>query len=173
MALSDSLGVPDTRPRRNEKARTAIFGEGMRSVELFAGAGGLALGVHAAGFHHDAVVEWDHDACNTIRENQRLGSKFVQGWSVHEGDVAKFDYSTIDDGLDLLAGGPPCQPFSLAGKHRGHQDERNMFPQVVRAVRELQPKAIIVENVKGLARPTFADYLNYILLQLKFPRGCP
>lgn len=141
----------------------------MRSVELFAGAGGLALGVSAAGFNHDAVVEWDHDACETVRENQSLGSKFIRGWPVHEADVSKFDYRDIAPGLDLLAGGPPCQPFSLAGKHRGQEDTRNMFPEVLRAVRSLQPKAILVENVKGLTRPSFSAFLDYILLQLSFP----
>lgn len=141
----------------------------MRSVELFAGAGGLALGISAAGFRHDAVVEWDHDACETIRENQGLGSEYVRGWPLHEGDVKDFSYSPIPRGIDLLAGGPPCQPFSMAGKHRGHEDDRNMFPEVVRAIRELQPKAILVENVKGLARPAFADFVEYTLQQMRFP----
>jgi DNA (cytosine-5)-methyltransferase 1 len=141
----------------------------MKSVELFAGAGGLALGISAVGFKHKAVVEWDHDACNTIRENQRLGCAQVQGWPVHEMDVSKFDFQTLGSGIDLLAGGPPCQPFSLAGKHRGHQDERNMFPQVFRAVRTLAPRALLIENVKGLTRASFSDYLNYIVIQLAYP----
>jgi DNA (cytosine-5)-methyltransferase 1 len=88
-------------------------------------------------------------------------------------DARKFDYGTIPDGLDLLAGGPPCQPFSLGGKHGGHMDERNMFPEAVRAVRELRPKAFIFENVKGLLRQSFASYFEYIILQLTYPELKP
>ncbi len=141
----------------------------MRSVELFVGAGGLAMGVSRAGFSPEAVVEWNHDACDTIRENQRLGVKPVKHWPLHEMDVRNFDYSGIKKPVDLLAGGPPCQPFSLGGKHRGHRDERDMFPQVVRAVRELQPRAILIENVKGLTRSAFARYFEYIRLQITYP----
>ncbi len=141
----------------------------MRSVELFSGAGGLAMGCSNAGFHHDAVVEWDKDACNTIRLNQKMGMHPVAEWPLHEMDVRHFDYSSIREPVDLLAGGPPCQPFSLGGKHRGNQDERNMFPEVFRAARELAPKAIIVENVKGLLRESFAKYFEYIILQLSYP----
>lgn len=141
----------------------------MRSLELFAGAGGLALGISKAGFEHLGVVEWDHDACETIRENQKRGSSHVNGWPVFEGDVSDFNFKEIKDSVDLLAGGPPCQPFSLGGKHRGHKDNRNMFPEVFRAVRTLAPKAVILENVKGLTRSSFAPYLEYILAQLAFP----
>ncbi|MBU6142166.1 DNA cytosine methyltransferase [Patescibacteria group bacterium] len=141
----------------------------MRSVELFVGAGGLAMGVSRAGFSPEAVVEWNHDACDTIRENQRLGVEPVKHWPLHEMDVRDFDYTGIKKSVDLLAGGPPCQPFSLGGKHRGHRDVRDMFPQVVRAVRELQPRAILVENVKGLTRSAFARYFEYIRLQITYP----
>jgi len=141
----------------------------MRSVELFGGAGGLAMGVSAAGFSHDAVVEYDRDACDTLRENQKLGIEPVAHWPLHEADVTKFDYSIIPEGLDVLTGGPPCQPFSLGGKHRGHQDERNMFPEAVRAVRELKPRAFIFENVRGLSRQSFSNYFEYIKLQLRHP----
>jgi DNA (cytosine-5)-methyltransferase 1 len=141
----------------------------MRSVELFGGAGGLAMGVSAAGFSHDAVVEYDRDACDTLRENQKLGIEPMSHWPLHEADVTKFDYSIIPKGLDVLAGGPPCQPFSLGGKHRGHQDERNMFPEAVRAVRELKPRAFIFENVRGLRRQSFSNYFEYIKLQLRHP----
>jgi len=140
----------------------------MRSVELFAGAGGLAIGMSNAGFHHAAVVEWDHDACETFRENQRLHMHSVEEWPLHEGDVRKFDYGNLKDVM-VVSGGPPCQPFSLGGKHRGYLDERDMFPEAVRAVRELRPKAFIFENVKGLMRETFSDYFEYIQLQLTHP----
>ncbi len=141
----------------------------MRSVELFTGAGGLALAIEKAGFHHDTVVERDKDCCATLRENQARGFDLLDGWRLFPGDVRHFDYSGIAPGVDLLAGGPPCQPFSIGGKHKAHKDRRDMFPEVVRAVRELRPRAILVENVKGLTRKTFANYFNYIVLQLSHP----
>jgi DNA (cytosine-5)-methyltransferase 1 len=140
----------------------------MRSVELFAGAGGLAIGMSNAGFHHAAVIEWDHNACETFRENQRHHSRSVEEWPVHEVDVKTFDYSQLSDVM-VVSGGPPCQPFSVGGKHRGHTDARDMFPEAVRAVRELRPKAFIFENVKGLMREMFADYFEYVHLQLTHP----
>jgi DNA (cytosine-5)-methyltransferase 1 len=140
----------------------------MRSVELFAGAGGLAIGMSNAGFHHAAVVEWDHDACETFRENQRQHRRSIEEWPLFEGDVKKFDYGDLKD-IMVVSGGPPCQPFSVGGKHRGYMDSRDMFPEAVRAVRELRPKAFIFENVKGLMRETFADYFEYVLLQLTHP----
>lgn len=138
----------------------------MRSVELFAGAGGLALGVAEAGFKHEAVVEWNRNACGTIRENNQRG---VIDWPLHEADVRHFDYSSYGAGIDLLAGGPPCQPFSIGGKHRGFDDARNMFPEAIRAVRELKPRAILFENVKGLLRESFAKYFEYIILRVTYP----
>jgi DNA (cytosine-5)-methyltransferase 1 len=141
----------------------------MRSVELFSGAGGLALGVARAGFEHSAVVEWDHSACKTLRENQARKVESMPNWPVHECDVRKFDYSLVKSGVDLLAGGVPCQPFSIGGKHRGHADERNMFPEMANAIRQLSPKAVLVENVRGLARPSFSKYLGYIELMLSYP----
>lgn len=126
----------------------------MRSVELFAGAGGLAIGMSNAGFHHAAVIEWNHDACETFRENQRHRARSVQEWPLYECDVKAFDYGKLGD-IMVVSGGPPCQPFSVGGKHRGDLDERDMFPEAVRAVRELRPKAFIFENVKGLMRETF------------------
>jgi DNA (cytosine-5)-methyltransferase 1 len=140
----------------------------MRSVELFAGAGGLAIGMANAGFHHAAVIEWDHDSCETFRENQRLHAHAVDEWPLHEVDVRAFDYGGIQDVM-VVSGGPPCQPFSLGGKHRGFLDKRDMFPEAVRAVRELRPRAFIFENVKGLLRETFASYFEYVLLQLGHP----
>lgn len=138
-------------------------------MELFAGAGGLAMGISEAGFTHEAVLEWDRYACDTIRENQRLGVEPVAGWPLYEADIKTFDYSSVNEGPDLIAGGPPCQPFSLGGRHGGWNDDRDMFPEMVRAVRELRPKAIIVENVKGLLRRSFAKYFEYIVLQISYP----
>nr|WP_315301346.1 DNA cytosine methyltransferase [Raoultella terrigena] len=141
----------------------------MRSVELFAGAGGLAMGMGRAGFKHAAVIEWNHNACETFRFNQQNHAHDVERWPVFEGDARAFDYSTIGGEVFVVSGGPPCQPFSMGGKHRGHMDERDMFPQAVRAVRELRPKAFIFENVKGLMRQSFASYFEYVHLQLSHP----
>lgn len=140
----------------------------MRSVELFAGAGGLAIGMANAGFQHAAIVEWDHDACETFRENQRHHMRMVEEWPLFEGDVREFDYGKLAEVM-VVSGGPPCQPFSLGGKHQAYNDKRDMFPEAVRAVRELRPKAFIFENVKGLLRETFSNYFEYVLLQLTHP----
>jgi DNA (cytosine-5)-methyltransferase 1 len=145
----------------------------MRSVELFAGAGGLAIGMANAGFHHAAVVEWDFDACETFRENQRRHAHHIDEWPLHQADVRTFDYGALNSSVMVVSGGPPCQPFSMGGKHRGYRDQRDMFPEAVRAVRELRPKAFIFENVKGLMRETFSDYFEYIHLQLTYPSLAP
>jgi DNA (cytosine-5)-methyltransferase 1 len=141
----------------------------MKAVELYAGAGGLAMGISLAGFEPLAVVEWDKWACDTIRENQCAGFPLIANWPLHESDVRHIDWRRITEDIDLLAGGPPCQPFSMGGKHKAHDDSRDMFPATVDVVRNLRPKAFIVENVKGLTRSTFANYYQYILLQLELP----
>lgn len=141
----------------------------MNSVELFTGAGGLAMGAAKAGFHHLAVVERDKYACDTIRENQRRNHALVADWTLYEGDVRECDYRAIEEPVDLVAGGPPCQPFSLGGKHLAFNDQRDMFPEAVRAIRELKPRAFIFENVKGLTRQSFATYFSYIYLRLCYP----
>jgi DNA (cytosine-5)-methyltransferase 1 len=142
----------------------------MRAVELFAGAGGLALGASLAGFKPLAVVEWDRWACDTIRENRKSGHPLVANWpEPHEGDVRAFDWSSIPTDIELVAGGPPCQPFSMGGKARANNDGRDMFPATVDIVRRLRPKAFVVENVKGLTRSAFHNYFQYIQLQLEFP----
>jgi len=145
----------------------------MRSVELFAGAGGLALGTARAGFQHEAVIEWDRNACATLRRNKVEGVEHVRDWRIVEGDVRDYDFTRHRGKVDIVVGGPPCQPFSLGGKHLGHNDARNMFPEAVRAIREVVPKAFIFENVKGLLRQNFANYFNYIIHQLEFPTSIP
>jgi len=145
----------------------------VRSIELFAGAGGLAIGTARAGFEHDVVIEWDHDACETLRLNADADHGHGSAWEVVEGDVRKYDFRQHHGTIEFISGGPPCQPFSLGGKHLGHDDARNMFPEAVRAVREIQPKAFIFENVKGLLRKNFSNYYNYIIHQLRFPEVTP
>ncbi|VEN72965.1 DNA (Cytosine-5-)-methyltransferase [Candidatus Desulfarcum epimagneticum] len=140
----------------------------MKSVELFAGGGGLGLGLGLAGFEPAVVIEWDKWACDTIRQNRRQGYPLVKNWKIFEGDVRDFDYSSLEN-VDMVSGGPPCQPFSLGGKHRANKDKRDMFPVSVGVIRKLQPRAFALENVRGITRPSFANYFQYILLQLSYP----
>lgn len=133
----------------------------MKSLELFSGMGGLAYGLEMAGANHSAFIEFNRDACHSLREN--FSSDIV-----HQIDVRKFDFSQID-GIDIVAGGPPCQPFSLGGKHGGINDDRDMFPYAALAVEKLSPKAFIFENVKGLLRSSFSNYFEYIILRLTYP----
>lgn len=141
----------------------------LTSVELFTGAGGLALGVAAAGFEHKLLLEYNKHACSTLRENR---AAFGASCQIHEGDVKSFDFTPFA-GVDLLAAGAPCQPFSIGGKHKAHSDERNLFPQVFRAQREMRPKAVIVENVKGLLRGSLSRFVDFIELQLAHPTVLP
>lgn len=130
----------------------------LTSVEICAGAGGQSLGLEKAGFHHSAVVELDPDACETLVLNRPT-------WNVIETDVHDFDGRPYR-GADLLAGGVPCPPFSIAGKQLGAEDERDLFPQALRLVEEIAPRAVMLENVRGLAGSRFDDYREQILGQL-------
>lgn len=138
----------------------------MNSLELFTGGGGLALGVERGGFAHLALIERDRDSCVTLRHNR-------PDWAVIEQDVRDIEYRAYCGRVDLLAAGAPCQPFSLGGKHAGQNDKRNLFPEVVRAVRELQPRAFLIENVRGLTRKSFLPYFHYIIAQLRQPTVRP
>lgn len=137
----------------------------MKMVELFAGAGGLGLGLEKCGFEPALVVEWDKWCCDTLKENKASDSN---GWNIEMADVRDVNFSDLTD-VSLVSGGPPCQPFSLGGRHKAVSDKRDMFPEAVRAVRELQPKAFVFENVKGLTRRSFQNYFQYIQLQLEHP----
>jgi DNA (cytosine-5)-methyltransferase 1 len=127
----------------------------MRSIEFCAGAGGQALGLEQAGFAHEALVEIDPDCTRTLLLNRPT-------WDVRMADMNAFDGRPFK-GVDLLAGGLPCPPFSVAGKQLGDQDERNLFPAALRLVDEIQPKAVMIENVRGFLSPVFEAYR----LQLK------
>jgi DNA (cytosine-5)-methyltransferase 1 len=142
----------------------------LTSIELFTGAGGLALGIADAGFHHRLLLEYNHDACETLRKN--LGLFGDERCRIEECDVKSFDFTPYE-GVDLLAAGAHCQPFSIGGRHRAHKDERNLFPQVFRAVRETRPRAVVIENVKGLLRKNLADFVAFIELQLRYPFVVP
>jgi DNA (cytosine-5)-methyltransferase 1 len=133
----------------------------MNSLKLFSGAGGLAKGLELAGFKHAALVENNKHAYASLCENFDAKKVFF-------GDVRDFDLESLDN-IDLVAGGSPCQSFSLGGKHQADRDKRDMFPAAIHAIERLKPKAFIFENVKGLLRQTFADYFEYILLRLTYP----
>jgi DNA (cytosine-5)-methyltransferase 1 len=122
----------------------------LTSVEICAGAGGQAIGLEQAGFEHLALVEIDKNACETLTKNRPL-------WNVVPCDLREFD-ATPYRGVDLLAGGPPCQPFSTGGNQLGELDERNLMPEVPRLVKECNPKAIMIENVGGLMSSSFDEY---------------
>jgi len=132
----------------------------MRSIEICAGAGGQALGLEQAGFHHVALVEIDKLACETLRNNRPK-------WNVIEGDVQTFSAKNYIN-IDLLAGGVPCPPFSIAGKQLGQKDERDLFPEALRLVEECKPKAVMLENVRGLFSQKFDHYRQHIVDKLEF-----
>ena len=131
------------------------------SVEVCAGAGGQALGLEAAGFSHEAVVEIEKDFCATLRLNR-------PAWNVIEQDLNVFDGRPYK-GIDLFAGGLPCPPFSIAGKQLGENDERNLFPVALRLIDEIRPRAIMIENVRGFLGAVFEDYRGHLCLA---PLGC-
>ncbi len=142
----------------------------LRCVELFSGGGGLALGIEQAGFDHVALVEWDEHARYTIQRNNERDFYRKQWPLCEEADARKVDFRKFED-VDLVAGGPPCQPFSLGGVHRAKDDDRDMFPTMIRAIAETSPRAFIVENVPGLARPRFQSYVDHIKRKLRNPTG--
>jgi len=130
----------------------------LTAIELCAGGGGQALGLEMAGFHHTAAVEYEPHYCTTLRTNR-------PHWKVVEDDIRNFrsqDYSDID----LIAGGVPCPPFSIAGKQLGGDDERDMFPAALNIIEAVQPRAVLLENVQGLASAKFKDYRTAILAKL-------
>lgn len=132
---------------------------GFSSVEICAGAGGQALGLEQAGFDHVSLVELDAAACQTLRFNRTH-------WHVTEGDLRHYSADKWQ-GVELLAGGVPCPPFSKAGKQLGNEDERDLFPEAIRLVSECKPQAVMLENVRGLLDSVFDDYRAKIITDLK------
>lgn len=129
------------------------------SVEMCAGAGGQALGLEKAGFSHEALIEVEKSFCDTLRLNRPQ-------WNVHEEDLNLFNGRPYK-GVDLLAGGLPCPPFSIAGKQLGAADERNLFPAALRLINEIKPRAVMIENVRGFLSPVFAEYREKLKIDFK------
>ncbi len=132
-------------------------------LELFTGAGGLAKGLEIAGIQHKAFVEKNSDACLTLASN--YDKKLV-----YHADIRTFEFEQFRH-IDIISGGPPCQPFSMGGKHQGNTDQRDLFPYACKAISICKPKAFILENVKGLLRKSFKSYFEYIILRLKYPEA--
>lgn len=124
-------------------------------LEICAGAGGQSLGLEQAGFAHELAVEIEPEPCETLRTNR-------PHWKVHEGDVREIDGRPYR-GIDLIAGGVPCPPFSIAGKQLGKDDERDLFPEALRLVSEAKPTAVMLENVRGLSTAKFDGYRQWVL----------
>lgn len=132
----------------------------LTSIEICAGAGGQALGLEMAGFSHIALVEYEKEYCETLKENRPQ-------WNVICEDIKKFSGLPYRGQIDLLAGGVPCPPFSVAGKQLGSDDERDLFPEAIRLIYEITPKAVMIENVRGFLDPSFDEYRNAILEKIK------
>ncbi len=130
-----------------------------KSLEICAGAGGQALGLEQAGFEHVALVEYEPEYCECLKKNR-------PEWNVICHDVHSFDGTPYQGKIDLLSGGVPCPPFSVAGKQLGNKDERDLFPEMLRLVSEIQPKVVMIENVRGLLSSTFDQYRYSILVSL-------
>ena len=146
----------DLLPSRYTEVLTSM--NALTSLEVCAGAGGQALGYEQAGFSHAGLVEIDKHACATLRLNR-------PHWNVIQGDLNQFDGSNFR-GVDLVAGGLPCPPFSVAGKQLGKTDERNLFPALIRLVDTVRPRAVMIENVRGILDAVFEDYRNHIRREL-------
>lgn len=128
-------------------------------VEICAGAGGQALGLELAGFNHVALVEYEEDYCKTLKLNR-------PEWNVICADVHDFDGKPYR-GVDLLAGGVPCPPFSIAGKQLGKDDERDLFPEAIRLIKEIEPRTVMLENVRGFLDAGFDEYRKFILKSIE------
>lgn len=138
----------------------------LTSVEICGGAGGQALGLEAAGFHHEAVIEIDDWAVQTLRANRGEDGPLGK-WNVIHADVLDVDATQWHGKVDLFAGGVPCPPFSIAGKQLGADDERDLFPRAIEMVREINPRAVMLENVRGLGQKRFDAYRAEIIKELR------
>jgi DNA (cytosine-5)-methyltransferase 1 len=129
------------------------------ALEICAGGGGQALGFEMAGIDHAGLVEIEKNSCETLRLNRPK-------WNVIQADLNHFDPKAFE-GVDIVCGGLPCPPFSIAGKQLGHQDERNLFPAMIRLVDRVHPRAVMIENVRGILDAVFVDYRQHVEKQLQ------
>jgi DNA (cytosine-5)-methyltransferase 1 len=170
--------------RSNGSGRTESDTEPLTSIELFTGAGGLAEGLHRSGFRHRLAVEFYPRACESLRSNRAKDCPDLAAaaraiptadaeWPLVEDKVQNVDFDTFARNVDVLAGGVPCQPWSIAGKKQDIEEkiggERNLWPEMFRVTHQVRPKVVIAENVVGLTRPSFKDYYDYILDGLRLP----
>ena len=131
---------------------------GLTTLELCAGGGGQALGMEQAGIGHAGLLDLDKSSCATLRLNR-------PGWNIIEHDLNTFDGSSFK-GIDIISGGLPCPPFSVAGKQLGNEDERNLFPAMIRLVDQVRPRAVMIENVRGILDAVFEDYRKFVAKEL-------
>lgn len=142
-----------------------MFQKHLTSLEICAGAGGQALGLEEASFQHVAVVEIDEWASETLRRNRGSEGRYGK-WNVLEMDVHDLDGTPWRHKIDLFSGGVPCPPFSIAGNQLGADDDRDLFPQAMRLINEIDPPAVLLENVKGLSQRRFDPYRQEIIERL-------
>jgi DNA (cytosine-5)-methyltransferase 1 len=129
------------------------------SIEICAGGGGQALGLEKAGFSHHLLIDNDEYACKTLKHNR-------PEWDVLEDSIADLSLKQYYREVDLFAGGVPCPPFSFAGQQLGNQDERDLFPHAIRLIEECRPKAVMIENVRGLLSNKFTNYRSQLIRTL-------
>ena len=154
--MSDNPWFTGHREQCKENGRPR---SGLTTLELCAGAGGQALGFERAGIEHVGLIELDKHACATLRLNR-------PHWNVVEHDLSTFAWAGFE-GVDIISGGLPCPPFSIAGKQLGKKDERNLFPVMIELVDQIRPRAVMIENVRGIYDAVFHDYRMYISGQLR------
>ena len=142
----------------NHQHRANGIGTTLTVLDICTGAGGEALGLEMAGFSNAAAIEIDANACQTLRLNR-------PAWNVIESDIRAINGSDFK-GVDLLAGGVPCPPFTIAGKQLGSDDERDLFPEALHLIEQVKPKSVMLENVPGFASAKFASYRNELLRKL-------
>ena len=164
--LTEKPPVWNTNGSRSVPNHTSV------DINLCAGAGGLAIGLTESGFSPLEYYDMDRGACETLKINLLRQDSSLRG-RVFEGDLTQIRWISNGSAVRLLAAGAPCQPFSMGGTRNGHMDKRNMFPALLDAIRELRPRAVLIENVRGLERGKHKRYLDYLLRQLRYPELSP
>ena len=162
--VSSALGAITNQMLANKRKSPSLL-----SAEMFAGCGGLALGMSRAGFQHTVMAELNSSAVETAKHNKARGVDHVASWPIEKTDVREIDWRLLAGKLTVVSGGPPCQPFGIGGKKQGYEDVRDMWPEAIRAIREARPDSFLFENVRNLAGPKFRTYLDWIVSHLQRP----